>query len=119
MSYDDLIPVPPHLWHLTILSPFLRVPFPSQFLQGFFFSPVALRTVSSQFNRPMTQPLLSGPLSGRPQLGFGGFLALLASDRQQHLPLPFDPLLALLRLRPGTPVGSDALSEGIHKINDV
>src|SRR5271154_5363598 len=34
MSYDGLIPVPPHLWHLTILSPFLRVPLPSQFLQG-------------------------------------------------------------------------------------
>jgi hypothetical protein len=32
------MPVPPHLWHLTILSPFLSVPFPSQFLQGFFFS---------------------------------------------------------------------------------
>jgi hypothetical protein len=34
MSYDGLIPVPPHLWHLTILSPFLRVPFPSQFFAG-------------------------------------------------------------------------------------
>jgi hypothetical protein len=46
--YDGLIPVPPHLWHLTILSPFLRVPFPSQFLQGFFFSSVLFRTVSSR-----------------------------------------------------------------------
>jgi hypothetical protein len=48
MSYDGLIPVPPHLWHLTILSPFLSVPFPSQFLQGFFLSSVLLRTVSSR-----------------------------------------------------------------------
>jgi hypothetical protein len=48
MSYDGLIPVPPHLWHLTILSPFLRVPFPSQFLQGFFLSSLLLRTIPSQ-----------------------------------------------------------------------
>jgi hypothetical protein len=48
MSYDGLIPVPPHLWHLTILSPFLRVPFPSQFLQGFFLSSLLLRTISSR-----------------------------------------------------------------------
>jgi hypothetical protein len=48
MSYDGLIPVPPHLWHLTILSPFLSVPFPSQFLQGFFFSSLLLRTVPSR-----------------------------------------------------------------------
>ena len=52
MNYDGLIPVPPHLWHLTILSPFLRVPFPSQFLHGFFFSPALFGKVSSQFNRP-------------------------------------------------------------------
>src|SRR5258708_3761775 len=45
MSYDGLIPVPPHLWHLTILSPFLSVPFPSQFLQGFFLSSLLLRTI--------------------------------------------------------------------------
>ena len=51
MNYDALIPVPPHLWHLTILSPFLSVPLPSQFLHGFFFSPTIFRTVSSQFNR--------------------------------------------------------------------
>src|SRR5712692_3272421 len=31
-------PVPWHLWHRTILSPFLRVPFPSQFLHFGFFS---------------------------------------------------------------------------------
>ena len=37
------MPVPPHLWHLTILSPFLSVPFPSQFLQGFFFSLLLFR----------------------------------------------------------------------------
>jgi hypothetical protein len=48
MSYDGLIPVPPHLWHLTILSPFLRVPFPSQFLQGFFLSSLLLRMASSR-----------------------------------------------------------------------
>ena len=51
-NYDGLIPVPPHLWHLTILSPFLRVPFPSQFLHGFFFSPALFGKVSSQFDRP-------------------------------------------------------------------
>jgi hypothetical protein len=45
-TYDGLIPLPPHLWHLTTLSPFLRVPFPSQFLQGFFFSPSLFRMVS-------------------------------------------------------------------------
>jgi hypothetical protein len=50
-NYDGLIPVPPHLWHLTILSPFLSVPLPSQFLQGLFFSPMLFRTASSQFNR--------------------------------------------------------------------
>jgi hypothetical protein len=48
MSYDGFIPVPPHLWHLTILSPFLRVPFPSQFLQGFFLSSLLLRTIPSR-----------------------------------------------------------------------
>ena len=36
------MPVPPHLWQRTILSPFLSVPFPSQFLHGFFFSTVLL-----------------------------------------------------------------------------
>lgn len=50
-NYDGLIPVPPHLWHLTILSPFLSVPFPSQFLHGFFFSSVLFGKVSSQSNR--------------------------------------------------------------------
>jgi hypothetical protein len=48
MSYDGLIPVPPHLWHLTILSPFLSVPFPSQFLQDFFLSSLPLRTIPSR-----------------------------------------------------------------------
>jgi hypothetical protein len=43
------MPVPPHLWHLTILSPFLSVPFPSQFLQGFFFSPTLFRIMLSKF----------------------------------------------------------------------
>lgn len=42
--------MPLHLWHLTTLSPFLRVPLPSQFLQGFFFSSLLFRMVSSQFN---------------------------------------------------------------------
>ena len=43
MNYDGLIPLPPHRWHLTILSPFFKVPFPSQFLHGlFFFSPAPL-----------------------------------------------------------------------------
>ena len=45
------MPVPPHLWHRTILSPFLRVPFPSQFLHGFFFSPILFRIQSSKFDR--------------------------------------------------------------------
>src|ERR1700677_3619406 len=51
-NYDGLIPVPPHRWHLTTLSPFLRVPFPSQFLHGFFFSPALFCMVSSQFRSP-------------------------------------------------------------------
>jgi hypothetical protein len=60
MSYDGLIPVPPHLWHLTILSPFLSVPLPSQFLQGFFLSSALLRTIPSRsmaalFNRSQTE----------------------------------------------------------------
>jgi hypothetical protein len=60
MSYDGLIPVPPHLWHLTILSPFLSVPLPSQFLQGFFLSSLLLRTIASRsmmalFNGSQTQ----------------------------------------------------------------
>jgi hypothetical protein len=50
MPSYGLIPVPPHLRHLTILSPFLRVPFPSQFLHGFFFSPALFRISSSKFN---------------------------------------------------------------------
>jgi hypothetical protein len=44
----DFDPVPPHLRHLTILSPLLRVPFPSQFLHACFFCPVFFRTVSSK-----------------------------------------------------------------------
>src|ERR1700738_553526 len=51
MPSYGLIPVPPHLRHLTILSPFLRVPFPSQFLQFFFFCPVFFRTQSSKVDR--------------------------------------------------------------------
>jgi len=47
MPCYGLIPVPPHLRHLTILSPFLRVPFPSQFLHFCFFCPVFFRTQSS------------------------------------------------------------------------
>jgi hypothetical protein len=39
--------VPPHLWHLTTLSPFFSVPFPSQFLHGFFFAPALFCTLSS------------------------------------------------------------------------
>jgi hypothetical protein len=31
------MPLPPHLWHRTTLSPFLSVPFPSQFLHFCFF----------------------------------------------------------------------------------
>jgi hypothetical protein len=49
-NYEGLIPVPPHLWHLTILSPFVRVPLPSQFLHGLFLSPVPFR---------MSPPILS------------------------------------------------------------
>ena len=48
-NYGDLMPVPPHLWHLTIVSPFLRVPFPSQFLHGVFFSATPFRMLSSKF----------------------------------------------------------------------
>jgi hypothetical protein len=44
------MPVPPHLWHLTILSPFLSVPLPSQFLHGRFFSPALFFILSSRFN---------------------------------------------------------------------
>src|ERR1700693_4999460 len=50
ISYG-LIPVPPHLRHLTILSPFLRVPFPSQFLHFCFFCPVFFRIESSKVDR--------------------------------------------------------------------
>src|SRR5665213_174504 len=50
-NYDGLIPVPPHRWHLTTLSPFLRVPFPSQFLHG-FFSPALFCMVSSHCRSP-------------------------------------------------------------------
>jgi hypothetical protein len=51
MPSYGLIPVPPHLRHLTILSPFLRVPFPSQFLHFCFFCPVFFRTQSSKVDR--------------------------------------------------------------------
>jgi hypothetical protein len=53
MSYDGLIPVPPHLWHLTILSPFLRVPLPSQFLHFSFggFLSVFFGMASSKVDR--------------------------------------------------------------------
>jgi hypothetical protein len=47
-SSYGLIPVPPHLRHLTILSPFLRVPFPSQFLHVCFLSPTFFHTNSSR-----------------------------------------------------------------------
>ena len=48
--YDVLMPVPPHLWHLTTLSPFFSVPLPSQFLQAFFFSPTLFRMPSSKYS---------------------------------------------------------------------
>jgi hypothetical protein len=51
-----LIPVPPHLRHLTILSPFLRVPFPSQFLHLCFFCPVFFRTQSSKVHIHVGMP---------------------------------------------------------------
>ena len=52
------MPVPPHLWHLTTLSPFFRVPFPSQFLQGFFFSPMLFRMPALQiFNHSIAHNL--------------------------------------------------------------
>src|SRR5215467_4561719 len=44
---------------------------------------------------------------------------LLALDRQQHFPLPFDPLAALLRLRRGRALGLHAASQRIHEIDDV
>ena len=43
------MPVPPHLWQRMILSPFFRVPFPSQFLLGFFLSSMLFRIQSSKF----------------------------------------------------------------------
>jgi hypothetical protein len=51
--YDGLIPVPPHLWHLTILSPFLSVPLPSQFLHGFFLSVLLGMVFSRSIAAPM------------------------------------------------------------------
>jgi hypothetical protein len=35
-----LMPLPPQRWHRTTLSPFLRVPFPSQFLHFCFLASV-------------------------------------------------------------------------------
>jgi hypothetical protein len=66
MSYDGLIPVPPHLWHLTILSPFLKVPFPSQFLHGFFFSP----ELFGNGVLPVQPPLISATLSVSSAINF-------------------------------------------------
>jgi len=83
MNYDGLIPVPPHLWHLTILSPFFRVPFPSQFLQGFFFCPALFRTVSSQFNHSnlrrsiMLCPFVLGIAPYKPRIDKSAQLSLL------------------------------------------
>jgi hypothetical protein len=72
-NYDGLIPVPPHLWHLTILSPFFRVPFPSQFLHGLFFSPVLFFMVSSH---PIGHFLFwsdtSKPINSQAMSAFGG-----------------------------------------------
>jgi hypothetical protein len=56
LAYEGLTPVPPHLWHLTTLSPFLSVPLPSQFLHGLFFSPTLFRMVSSRFDRSNIRP---------------------------------------------------------------
>jgi hypothetical protein len=68
MPSYGLIPVPPHLRHLTILSPFLRVPFPSQFLHFCFFCPVFFRTHSSKVDRRSSptffkRSLAVGPLA--------------------------------------------------------
>jgi hypothetical protein len=68
------MPVPPHRWHLTILSPFLRVPFPSQFLHGFFFSPMLLRIQASKSDRSnirrmaLPQPYIRRLLAKRREL---------------------------------------------------
>src|ERR1700730_5525365 len=51
MPSYGLIPAPPHLRHLTILSPFLKVPLPSQFLHFCFFCPVFFLMESSKVDR--------------------------------------------------------------------
>jgi hypothetical protein len=60
MPSYSLIPVPPHLRHLTTLPPFLRVPFPSQFLHFCFFCPVFFRTLSSKVDRRTLRKRKSG-----------------------------------------------------------
>jgi hypothetical protein len=79
-NYDGLIPVPPHRWHLTTLSPFLRVPFPSQFLHGFFFSPALFCMVSSQFR---SSGWGLGPLIAMFASGLDAFVASSACKKQR------------------------------------
>jgi hypothetical protein len=47
------MPVPPHILHPTILSPFLNEPRPSQFLHG--FSPALFGMVVSSFSWPQVE----------------------------------------------------------------
>jgi hypothetical protein len=48
-----LIPVPSQRWHLTTLSPFFRVPLPSQFLHFCFFGPAGFGISSSRNQWPL------------------------------------------------------------------
>src|SRR5262245_55428389 len=52
-------------------------------------------------------------------LGARSLRRLLALDRQQHLPLPFHALAALLRLRRRRTLGLHAAPQRIHEIDDV
>jgi hypothetical protein len=58
-----LMPLPPHLWHRTTLSPFLSVPFPSQFLHFCFFWAVFFCMVPSYAARWIGRGVQSVPLA--------------------------------------------------------
>jgi hypothetical protein len=48
-----------HLWHRTTLSPFFKVPLPSQFLHFSFFAPAALGIASSDLQQVRSRYLAS------------------------------------------------------------
>src|ERR1700730_10822654 len=83
MPSYGLIPAPPHLRHLTILSPFLKVPLPSQFLHFCFFCPVFFLMESSKVDRS----------------NLGAELVLRPLIQTAYLPQP----IATPRLRPPQP----------------